>query len=82
MNKYPVYILTLYGGSFSIKFAPYKSDKILTRLLHGKIDRTGLENSTLMFRYEKEDQRDSFKVKASDHRSATYFLMDWPEKQD
>jgi acetate kinase len=39
MNKDPAYILTINGGSSSIKFALYKSDEILTRLLHEKIDR-------------------------------------------
>jgi acetate kinase len=81
MNKDPAHILTMNGGSSSIKFAFYKADKIPTRLLHGKIDGIGLKDSTLTFRNEKGNQEDTLKAAASDHRSATNFLMDWLEKQ-
>lgn len=82
MNKYQAHILTMNGGSSSIKFALYIAGETPTRLLHGKIDRIGLKNSTLTFRNEKKDQQKVLKAEASDHRSASNFLMDWLEKQD
>ncbi len=82
MNKDPAHILTMNGGSSSIKFAIYRADEILTRLLHGIIDRIGLKDSKLTFHNEKDNQQNTLKVEASDHRSASNFLMDWLEKQD
>ncbi|MDA3881283.1 MAG: acetate/propionate family kinase [Prolixibacteraceae bacterium] len=75
------YILTINGGSSSIKFTFYKTGEIPTRLLHGIIDRIGLKDSTLTFSNEKEEKQGTVKVEASDHRSASNFLMDWLEKQ-
>ena len=82
MNKDPAYTIAINGGSSSIKFAFYTTDKIPTRLLHGKIDRIGLKDSTLTFAKKNEKQHDSVKVAASDHRSAANYLIDWLEKQD
>ncbi len=81
MNKDPAGILTMNGGSSSIKFALYEAREIPTRLLQGKIDRIGLKDTTLTFHHEKEDQQDTLKVDAPDHPSAANFLMNWLEKQ-
>ena len=82
MDKVPSHILIINGGSSSIKFAIYRADKILTRLLHGKIDRVGLKDSTLTFHIEKGNRSDTIKREVSDGRSVASFLMDWMEKQD
>ena len=82
MDKVPSHILIINGGSSSIKFAIYRADEILTRLLHGKIDRVGLKDSTLTFLAEKGNRRDTIKREISDRRSAANFLMDWMEKQE
>jgi acetate kinase len=82
MNSEQAYILTINGGSSSIKFALYKADKIPSRLLHGKIDRIGLKDATLTFNNDKENHKDTLKVAAPDHHFAINFLMDWLEKQD
>jgi acetate kinase len=81
MNTNKACILTINGGSSSIKFALYKAGEIPTRLLQGKIDRIGLKDTTLTFHHKKEDQQDTLKVEASDHPSAANFLMNWLEKQ-
>jgi acetate kinase len=81
MKKERAFILTINGGSSSIKFALYKVGEIPTRLLHGKIDRIGLEDSMLTFNNEKGDKQDILKAEASDYHSAVAFLMDWLEKQ-
>jgi acetate kinase len=75
------YILTINGGSSSIKFALYLKKEPLRRELHGNIDRIGLPDSKLTFTSEKENKKDTLIIKTSDHRSAANFLLDWLEKQ-
>lgn len=43
------YILTINGGSSSIKFALYSADGLFTREMVGKIDRIGLDGSSLTY---------------------------------
>lgn len=80
MNIDQACILTINGGSSSIKFALYRNHEPLIRLLHGKIDRIGLGNSTLTSMDEKGNQKNNLKVEASDHLSAANFLLDWLQK--
>jgi acetate kinase len=82
MNKDKDYILIINGGSSSIKFAFYRAGELLVRLLHGKIDRIGLKDSTLTFNDEKGNQKGTLKVDTSDHKPTANFLIDWLEKQD
>jgi acetate kinase len=82
MNKDHAYILTINGGSSTIRFALFQNDESLMRLLHGKIDRTGLNDSKLTFNDGKENQKDTLKVVASDPQSAANFLIDWLEGQE
>ena len=81
MNKDHAYILTINGGSSTIRFALFQNDESLIRLLHGKIDRIGLNDSKLTFNDGKGDQKDILKVKVSDHQSVANFLIGWLEKQ-
>ena len=81
MNKDHAYILTINGGSSTIRFALFQNDESLMRLLHGKIDRIGLNDSKLTFNDGKGDQKDTLKVKVSDHQSVANFLIGWLEKQ-
>ncbi|HEY5509656.1 MAG TPA: acetate/propionate family kinase [Prolixibacteraceae bacterium] len=74
-------VLTINGGSSSIKFAFYQANKPFSRLLYGNIDRIGLPDSRLTFTKEKENKKETLIIKASDHRSAANFLIDWLEKQ-
>lgn len=82
MNSEQVCILTINGGSSSIKFALYDPGGTPTRLLHGEIDRIGLKDSTLIFNNEKGDQKDTLQIEASDNHSAINFLLNWLEEQD
>ncbi len=74
-------ILTINGGSSSIKFAVYQTNEPMKRLLYGNIDRIGLPDSKLTFTNEKENKKNALKIEASDHRSAANFLIDWLENQ-
>jgi acetate kinase len=74
-------ILTINGGSSSIKFALYQVGEPLRRRLYGKIDRIGLSGTNLTFSDPTGNRQDSHSIAASDHRSAADFLIDWLEEQ-
>ena len=75
------FILTINGGSSSIKFALYRVGKIPIRLLYGKIDRIGLEDTTFTFTKEKIVHQDRLETGKYDYHSSVIFLIDWLEKQ-
>jgi acetate kinase len=75
-------ILTINGGSSSIKFALYQDGEPLERGLCGKIDRIGLSGTNLTFADPATNRHDSRKLDASDHKSAATFLIDWLEEQN
>ena len=75
-------ILTINGGSSSIKFALYQVVKPLERGLHGKVDRIGLSGTNLTFDDPPRKQQKSRNLAASDHKSAANFLIDWLEEQE
>lgn len=75
-------ILTINGGSSSIRFALYQVGEALERRLYGKIDRIGLSGTSLTFNDPATNQQDSRNLAASDHKSAANFLIDWLEEQN
>jgi acetate kinase len=74
-------ILTINGGSSSIKFALFEAGPSLLRILGGGIERIGTPEATL--RVKGENQADDFSrlVTAPDHTVAVSALMDWIEKR-
>ena len=74
-------ILTINGGSSSIKFALYPAGEPLKRRLYGTVDRIGMSGTNLTFHDPATNHQDSSSLDASDHRSAATFLMDWLEDQ-
>ena len=74
-------VLTINGGSSSIKFALYRMNEPLTRILFGNIDRIGLPDSKLTFTNENENKIDTLIIKASNLRAAINVLIDWLEKK-
>jgi acetate kinase len=72
-------ILTINGGSSSIKFALFEAGDSLRRILEGGIDRIGQPEPT--FRVKSSNQTDNFSrlVKAPDHTVAVGVLMNWIE---
>jgi acetate kinase len=74
-------ILTVNGGSSSIKFALFKVQKPLLRILHGSIEGVGGAKSS--FSVKGSDQSDNLnrEVAAPDHRAAVGLLLDWIEKR-
>ncbi len=74
------FILTLNGGSSSIRFALYQIGKLLKPGLHGKIDRIGVSGTKLTYTDSNKKQPNSRRIALSDHKSAANFLVDWLEK--
>ena len=74
-------VLTINGGSSSIKFAMFEVGDPLRRIMDGGIERIGLPEATL--RVKGLNQADNFSrlVKAPDHTVAVGALMDWIEKR-
>jgi acetate kinase len=74
-------VLTINGGSSSIKFALYQIGAPMERILAGKIDRIGLSGTSLTFSDASHSQQVSHSVEVQGHRSAAHFLIDWLEQQ-
>ena len=74
-------VLTINGGSSSIKFVLYQTGEPLERGLHGKVDRIGLSGTNLTFHDPTGKPQNSRSIAASDHKSAAKFLIDWLEEQ-
>ena len=76
------HVLTINGGSSSIRFALFQVEEPLKRGLYGKVDRIGLSGTNLIFHDPTRNQPDSRSLAASDHTSAANLLIDWLEAQD
>ena len=70
-------ILTINGGSSSIKFALFRANHTLRRILQGRIERIGLPGS--MLTVNGPGQADNFAraVATPDHAAAIELLLDW-----
>ncbi|MEO6816420.1 MAG: acetate/propionate family kinase [Edaphobacter sp.] len=74
-------ILTVNGGSSSIKFALFEAADSLRRILEGGIDRIGLPNAVFHVKSTNQDENVSRPFSAPDHTAAVGVLMDWIEKR-
>src|SRR5271168_532904 len=74
-------ILTINGGSSSIKFALFEADDSLRRILEGAIDRIGLPEAALRVKGLSQADNFSRSVTAPDHKAAVGALMDWIEER-
>ena len=75
------HILTINGGSSSIKLALFEAGDSLQRILEGGIERIGLPDATLRVKGLKQADSFSRLVKAPDHAVAVAALMDWIEER-
>lgn len=78
----PARILTVNGGSSSIRFALYEMAGSLERGLFGKIDRIGLSGTTLSFDDATGHFHGTRSIGAADHQTAAPALIDWLAAQD
>ena len=74
-------ILTINGGSSSIRFAIYEAGETPQRRLVGKIDRIGLRGTNLIVHDAAGKPQASRRLAAVDHRTAASSLLDWLEAQ-
>src|ERR1035438_2078067 len=74
-------ILTINGGSSSIKFALFEAGDSLLRILEGGIERIGLPEATLRVKGLNPADNFSRLVTAPDHTVAVGALMDWIESR-
>jgi acetate kinase len=74
-------LLTINGGSSSIRFALYEEGEPLRLLLNGKVDRVGLSGTNLSFKDSTGLSQDSRIIDPAHHPSAVAFLLDWLETQ-
>jgi acetate kinase len=72
-------VLTINGGSSSIKFALFEVGVSLRQILEGAIERIGLPEATLRVKGRNPSDDVSRSVRAPDHASAVSALMDWIE---
>ena len=70
-------VLTINGGSSSIKFALYEPGAGSRPLLSGAVDRIGLPGPTLSVRGAGDQKATGQSVDAPDHASAGRQLIDW-----
>jgi acetate kinase len=75
-------ILTINGGSSSIKFAMFEVGELLRRTLSGKIGRIGLRGTTMTVDDIAGRQQHSFGIAASDYKSAAKCLIGWLEQRN
>ena len=73
-------VLTINGGSSSIKFALFEVDASLQRILEGTIERIGLPDAALRVKGVNPADNFSRPIAATDHTAAVGFLMDWIEQ--
>jgi acetate kinase len=74
-------ILTVNGGSSSIKFALFEAGDSLLRILEGGIERIGLPQATFVVKGSDNAENFNRSVTAANHTEAVGLLMDWLEER-
>jgi len=74
-------VLTINGGSSSIKFALFETGADLARILEGRVERIGLPDAQLTVKSTSKRDNFSWAVKAPDHVAAVNILMDWVQQR-
>jgi acetate kinase len=74
-------LLTINGGSSSIRFAIYRVGEGLTRQLSGKIDRLGQSDAVLTARTDHANTTSQVVMDASDVHAVVNAVIDWLQRQ-
>src|SRR5580692_7965894 len=74
-------VLTINGGSSSIRFAVYEAGETPRRQQNGKIDRIGLSGTNLIVYDPAGKPQTPRRLAAPDHLAAVGTLLDWLEEQ-
>src|SRR5512143_393097 len=81
MKQAKASVLTINGGSSSIKFALFNSNHTLQRILTGSINRIGLPDATFVVKGVNKADNFTRSVTAPNHTAAVGLLMDWIEER-
>ena len=71
------FILTINGGSSSIKFALFRTEDPSVLVTRGMVDRIGLSNSEMLVTDAATQQLSRRAVSAPDHRTCVGFITEW-----
>jgi acetate kinase len=74
-------VLTINGGSSSIRFAIFEASQPPRRLLQGKMDRIGSGDTSLTVDHDGGSAPTHIKAAIKDSAAAIDFLLDWLESQ-
>ena len=81
MKSQETCILTVNGGSSSIKFMLFEAGDSLRRILEGGMEQIGLPDATLRLKGVNSIDNFSRPLVATDHTVAVGVLMDWIEER-
>jgi acetate kinase len=81
MNSVKNHILTINGGSSSIKFAFYKIDKALTPVLAGKLANIGTKSTKPVLTTSVSNKKEHVEIRENTFELAIAFLIDWLENR-
>ena len=70
-------VLTINGGSSSIKFALFEAGGTLRRIVEGRVERIGLPGTALTVKGSRADDNFSRPVVVPEYSAAAGLLMDW-----
>ena len=70
-------ILTINGGSSSIKFTIYELENALTQILSGSIENINSQNVTFNFANSKTNESINTPIEINDFEDAANYLLDW-----
>ena len=74
------HILTINGGSSSLKFALFERTDPFARLLSGRVDRIGLEDARWMMSPASGGRAEERQVDVPDQQAAGRLLIDWLDR--
>jgi acetate kinase len=81
MAPAPASVLAINSGSSSVKFAVYQAGTPLKPSLYGKLDRMGLDGTTLTWHTTESGSGDEH-VEVPAHKPGTRLLVDWLEARE
>lgn len=75
-------VLTINGGSSSIKFALYEMEETLKQLFYGEIENISTKNAVLNFGDASAGKKNTLNINTVDYDESVNQLIDWLELQE
>ena len=82
MNSTNPHILTINGGSSSLKFALFNGIDPTERIVSGKVDRIGLENARWVVDQTGSFSAENSQVDAPNQQVAVHLLLEWLDRSN